>query len=545
MSDQVNLDRLFDLMGAACEGGASPDDLDELDSVVWESTAARDWYLDYCRLHSTLSWELRAQGAAQKTFQELGFGTTAVGSGELDTAIKAETPASPIPILISTTFPGTSGVFASGWPLAYLIAAVVLSVGLVIGAFTYISQPRQVAVIPSAPGSSAHEPLATSPARVTTTVDCQWAAGVAPLHVNDDLPLGREIKLKSGLMEITYNSGAKVILQGPVTYEIESTSGGYLSVGKLTARLENAKTQDQRPKTKDLHHKSLNLQVCRFAVRTPTVTVTDLGTEFAVQVKPEGLVEVHVFEGQVETARVGPPGMAQVRQRLAAGEAIRFASTTTERIPAQLAPLNTYSLCAIPEARRSRLLNPIGLVATAYHRVWAAGGNLAAENDRRQAFQVATDGIFGRGEDGQGPRSSFDTLAATSTKSDFVGLLYGRPVRFDRIKVFLGRQSEDGGSWQQLPRLFILTNRVDPGSTPPEGDSANWRAVPLSLSYGASFSAKSSTNPGEVLEFVLTIPAEDRVGYGWAVGGVKGNGRAGCVSITELRAYGEEASHGK
>ena len=39
-------------------------------------------------------------------------------------------------------------------------------------------------------------------------------------------------------MEITYDTGAKVILQGPVTYEVESKDGGYLSLGKLTARVE-------------------------------------------------------------------------------------------------------------------------------------------------------------------------------------------------------------------------------------------------------------------------------------------------------------------
>ena len=38
-------------------------------------------------------------------------------------------------------------------------------------------------------------------------------------------------------MEITYDTGAKVILQGPVTYEVES-NGGYLAVGKLTGKLE-------------------------------------------------------------------------------------------------------------------------------------------------------------------------------------------------------------------------------------------------------------------------------------------------------------------
>ena len=41
-------------------------------------------------------------------------------------------------------------------------------------------------------------------------------------------------------MEITYDTGAKVILQGPVTYEVESPAGGFLSVGKLTARVEGS-----------------------------------------------------------------------------------------------------------------------------------------------------------------------------------------------------------------------------------------------------------------------------------------------------------------
>ena len=51
------------------------------------------------------------------------------------------------------------------------------------------------------------------------------------------MSLGDKFALASGLMEITYDTGAKVILQGPVTYEVES-NGGYLSVGKLTGKLE-------------------------------------------------------------------------------------------------------------------------------------------------------------------------------------------------------------------------------------------------------------------------------------------------------------------
>ena len=37
-------------------------------------------------------------------------------------------------------------------------------------------------------------------------------------------------------MEITYQTGAKVILQGPCTYEVDSAAGGFLSLGKLTAQ---------------------------------------------------------------------------------------------------------------------------------------------------------------------------------------------------------------------------------------------------------------------------------------------------------------------
>ena len=81
-------------------------------------------------------------------------------------------------------------------------------------------------------------------------------------------------------MEITYDTGAKVILQGPVTYEVESAAGGYLSLGKLTARVEKkAEGGSPIPNPQSLIPNPL------FAVRTPTATVTDLGTEFGVEVQ--------------------------------------------------------------------------------------------------------------------------------------------------------------------------------------------------------------------------------------------------------------------
>ena len=96
-----------------------------------------------------------------------------------------------------------------------------------------VSRPEQVAthsVPPAAERQLAPEPLPASVGRITGMVDCKWNGG-------SRVSLGQKFDLASGLMEITYDTGAKVILQGPVTYEVES-NGGYLAVGKLTGKLE-------------------------------------------------------------------------------------------------------------------------------------------------------------------------------------------------------------------------------------------------------------------------------------------------------------------
>ena len=111
-------------------------------------------------------------------------------------------------------------------------------------------------------------------------------------------------------MEITYNTGAKVILQGPVTYEIESAASGFLSLGKLTARLEKnvasgqwsgaGKSEIPNPQSPIANPSSLStIHYPLFTIKTPTAIVTDLGTEFAVEVSEQGGDRVCVFQGKV------------------------------------------------------------------------------------------------------------------------------------------------------------------------------------------------------------------------------------------------------
>ena len=550
-SPSDNFEELSELSAAVREDRCTPQQVARLNARLIDDPSACDVYARYVLLEAMLEFEL---GAGRRP------------------AEPSSRFHSPILSLLSTACHGTVGFFTQEIPFALLVATVVTTLGLLAGSLVYVTHHKQIANEAARPTPFVVQSDLEFVGRITGMVDVKWADDqTATLH-GANVPLGRKYALAAGLMEITYDAGAKVILQGPVMYEVNSRTGGLLSVGKLTARLDNAKplTVNQKSSLSTIHRPL-------FTIKTPTATVTDLGTEFGVEVNPNKSTAVCVTRGIVEVTRADRTGGMPVRERLVAGEAICISSSPIappQRLSGRslhmtLAPDLRAALREAHETRESRLLlNPIGLVASAYHRVWDVDGRLLAENDRQKAFLVATDNLFGRGEKNEGTRSSFDTFtkklgigdgeleggggqqpetanqkSSLSTigyplSTSFVGLRYDRPARFDRIKVFLGRQMDDGGSWAEMPRVFILKNPVDTDRTPPEQDTANWLELPLRPLFGAAFTPEPDKNPGAVIEIPLTgFSIEDRTGYGWALGGVKGDGPAGYVSITELRAY--------
>ena len=115
--------------------------------------------------------------------------------------------------------------------------------------------------------------------------------------------------LASGLMEITYDTGTRVILQGPVTYEVESKNGGFLPIGRLTGKVEAETAKG-------------------FYVRTPTATVTDLGTEFGIEVDQEQHFRTEVFRGQVKLTWLASHGTYLQEQTLEAGQSGQYDGKT-------------------------------------------------------------------------------------------------------------------------------------------------------------------------------------------------------------------------
>ena len=322
---------LRSLFAAVCDETATEQQIRELEGLVRSDEQVRRLYLAYCELHINLYFAIRDQRTHQAVCEQLG-----------------RDAAEPLAVLrhpvLSTSSHGLAGYFSSGWPVAYLVATVILSLGLLIGGVVHVSQPTDATLPSIANGGGAGSEGVDLPSpfgrgaggegnassvvgRITGMVDCvwekeglgdrDWGLDKAAIRRGREtgnknqksqitnhkslVALGDTLALRSGLLEITYDTGAKVILQGPVTYEVNSAAGGYLAVGKLTARLEK-KAEGGRRKAEEASRSQspFLLPPSTFVITTPTAIVTDLGTEFGVEVNAQGRADVHVFAGVVD-----------------------------------------------------------------------------------------------------------------------------------------------------------------------------------------------------------------------------------------------------
>ena len=330
-------DELFDLLGKLCDGTISAATHERLQQILSNEPTARQMYFDYLDLHIDLRrwpWniapiEMLNDAARQKNDGEPIEPRVSMASQPQPICIVAP------PIDVAGSFLGASGYYSSSWPMAYLVAAVVVGIGLTIAGFVHVSSPeRQVAIhsasLPTAPRSSIIAQV-TGMECVLDDAECKIASGglrkfspdidhsSSNIHYSA-VSLGDRFAIRSGVLEITYDTGAKVVLQGPATYEVESAVGGYLSVGKLTARLEKKKEPGIRNEEPS-DPRSL------FSVRTPTAVVTDLGTEFGVSVEKDNSLEVHVFRGLVDVRRCDlteKENRSAPKIRLSASQGIRI-----------------------------------------------------------------------------------------------------------------------------------------------------------------------------------------------------------------------------
>jgi len=171
----------------------------------------------------------------------------------------------------------TQNIFAR-WtrPLSIGAAAVVLfSIGLYSGKKVYSPPSPKGEITNTQPG---HQPIDNG-AAITSLIGVTWE-GDAPEFIKLSSE-SQSLAIKSGLVELTFDSGVRTLIEGPAAIEVTGGNSANLGKGRMVANV---------PKGAE-----------GFTVEYPDGRVIDLGTEFALNIpQNQKGAEIGVFRGEVE-----------------------------------------------------------------------------------------------------------------------------------------------------------------------------------------------------------------------------------------------------
>lgn len=125
-------------------------------------------------------------------------------------------------------------------------------------------------------------------ARVAATRNCRWSGGTVELGFGAEVAGGQMLELETGLAELTFAGGARLVLEGPAAFRIPDSTTVELYSGRVAATIPEGATG--------------------FSVRTPNLVVSEAGAQYGIFAGKDGADEVHVFEGAVEAKAVDRRG---------------------------------------------------------------------------------------------------------------------------------------------------------------------------------------------------------------------------------------------
>lgn len=174
-------------------------------------------------------------------------------------------------------------------------------------------------------------------------------------------------------------------------------------------------------------------------------------------------------------------------------------------------------------------------------------------NNRGASWQIATNGVISSNATARADDfvDMFDTCCDTNGEvTDFAGLYYGAPHQFDTITVdtYATGTHNDGGTWEEEPKLYILRVNYDTNMTRPEVHPYWEEVTGATVTRNPDGYDIYSTPGGVRITFDLSgVPAAQRRGYAWAVGGADGTQanpgpHQNFIHITELQATGSAVS---
>jgi FecR protein len=278
------------LVSDFCNGTSSEADIHRLDSLLEGDESARQIYNNYMFLHAALYAD---HACIPLDDDETGAAKCAPGNDQQ--AVRPRSAAAKIHSSIRTSW--------------IVLAASFIGIAAASSWLTYrATQSHNLAN-----SSGSREAVA----RITATRNCLWRSPTEGAGFGSTLYSGQQLCLAAGLVEVTFNDGAQVVLEGPATFDLRSKGQAELQEGRIAAVVpERARG---------------------FEVSTAGLSVVDLGTEFGMVAERGGETEVHVFRGQVMAHLLDEKGQQLKTVELNTAEAARItpASSMVARIRAR------------------------------------------------------------------------------------------------------------------------------------------------------------------------------------------------------------------
>jgi len=333
--------REFDeAVAAVCHGSASDEQARALNELLRGNATARDEYILRLELHSRLASDPDLFAQADET--------------------KITSPENVLPL----QHPQRARTRKANWVLALAACVALLATGWWAFRFSHPSERQGT--------------TSKAVAMLNRVVDAQWNQRDEAPRLGAPLEPGW-LRLKSGLAQIVFYSGARVVIEGPAEFQLISATEASCRSGRLTA--------DVPPEARG------------FCIGTPQMNVTDLGTAFGLDVKARR-TELHVFKGSVEFQSTA----GAAKQNLKEGAGVVTENSRAPQLiaanPATFASLfDLQAKSSVAEALRyeqwrtaNRRLNedPSLLVHFDFDQAEPAGGRLHNAGARRDVVPDAT-----------------------------------------------------------------------------------------------------------------------------------------------------------
>lgn len=288
--------RLQSLLDAVLSAQLTDEQAAELESVLTESDAAREFAVGYLHLDALLArYECGSKAPILPTAEVQIVAPNAVRPRAVAPAARPV-----LGLLLQAVRRVPGGELTVGMLVVAVVGIAFWGLYRTIQ-FPLRNQAQQPAI------AQEHRQPAVQVAPVATIVDestVRWTDGEPPLGRNRRVRPGESLEIASGTLDIQLRQGAFIQIEGPAHWTINGNNSASLTAGKLIA--------------------SVPPHAIGFTVETPSGRVVDLGTEFFVNVGPDGSSEVQVLKGEVEVHHAKAQTSDPLPQLVTAGNAVRL-----------------------------------------------------------------------------------------------------------------------------------------------------------------------------------------------------------------------------